>query len=239
MIPSGFSTGRSCRPISTTGIKPAIFRAFGLPQSVVVASRDIAACCAVMSRKQREIPMRRFRIVSIVGSVALLVLLTIAAQASAAVLCQHPSGSIHVRDACQSNETLLDPAALGLVGPQGPAGPAGPAGPTGPAGPAGPAGSLTGYEIVTFDTTLQNVDEQIGVATCPAGKRVLGGGSFVFNDTTPISGDHSLVVTGESHPFPGFPSAGVDSWRVRAVRLPPAISSWHMRIFAVCAPVAP
>jgi len=29
----------------------------------------------------------------------------------------------------------------------------------------------------------------------------------------------SLIVTGESHPFPGFPSAGVDSWRVRAVRL--------------------
>lgn len=183
--------------------------------------------------------MGRCRIVSIVGSLASLVLLTIgAARASADVLCQHPSGTIRVREVCQNNETLLDPAALGLVGPQGPAGAAGPAGPTGPAGPAGPAGGVAGYEIVTSDTAMQNVDEQIGVATCPAGKRILGGGSFVFNDTTPISGDHSLVVTGESHPFPGFPSASLDSWRVRAVRLPPAISSWHMRIFAVCAPAA-
>jgi hypothetical protein len=91
---------------------------------------------------------------------------------------------------------------------------------------------------VTFDTAMQNVDEQIAVVTCPAGKRVLGGGSFAFNDTTPISGDHRLIVTADSHPFPGFPSAELDSWRVRAVRLAPATSSWHMRIFAVCAPAA-
>jgi hypothetical protein len=89
------------------------------------------------------------------------------------------------------------------------------------------------------DTTLQDVDEQIGVATCPADKHILGGGAFIFNDTTPISGDHHFVVIGDSHPFPGFPSPSLDSWRVRAVRLPPATSSWHMRVHAVCAPATP
>jgi hypothetical protein len=206
----------------------------------------------------------KLRISQVLGLILPVFLTTVvASQATAAVLCVHPSGSLIVRNACQGNETMLNPASVGLVGPQGPVGPAGPFGPVGPAGPTGPtgpvgpqgptgatgpegptgpqgpAGGLTGYEIVTSDTAMQNVDEQIGVATCPAGKRVLGGGAFIFNDATPISGDQRLVVTGDSHPFPGFPTATLDSWRVRAVRLPPATSSWHMRVHAVCALVTP
>lgn len=71
----------------------------------------------------------------------------IAVSVDAAVLCANPSGSVFVRAQCNSNEQQLNPAALGLVGPQGPAGPtgatgpAGPQGATGPAGPAGPQGA--------------------------------------------------------------------------------------------------
>jgi hypothetical protein len=90
---------------------------------------------------------------------------------------------------------------------------------------------------VSRDTLQENVDEQIGIATCPSGKRVLAGGSFVLNDTTPISGDHRLIAIADSDPFPGFPSPDLDSWRVRAVRYQASTSSWHLRIFAVCAPV--
>jgi hypothetical protein len=188
-------------------------------------------------QERKQADMRTFRIVSIAGALTGFVILVGAADARASVLCLHPNGSLAVRDVCAKNETTLDPVALGLTGPPGPQGPAGPTGPTGQEGPAGPAGGVTGYEIVTKDTPPQNVDEQIGFVACPAGKRVLGGGSFVFNDVTPISGDQKLIALADSHPFPGFPSADLDSWRVRAVRYQASISSWHLRIFAVCAPV--
>ncbi len=197
--------------------------------------------------------------------VAVLLVMTIAAgYVEAAVLCANPSGSVFLRATCNGSEIKLDPVALGLVGPPGPAGPPGPPGPAraqgpagpvgpqgpvgatgaqgpaGPTGPQGPAGSLTGYQIVSFDTTKQDTDEQIAVATCPAGKHVLGGGSFIFNDTA-VSGDYSSMVIADSDPFPDFPTMGVDSWRVRAIRMPPGgfHSPWHMRVFAVCAPAAP
>jgi len=67
-------------------------------------------------------------------------LVVVAPYADAAVLCGNASGSVFVRDVCKSNETTLNPSALGLVGPPGPIGPAGPSGPAGPGGPAGPAG---------------------------------------------------------------------------------------------------
>lgn len=86
-------------------------------------------------------------------------------------------------------------AKRGPTGPTGPAGPAGsgagsgPAGPTGPAGPAGPIGltgepgtpgaigpaGISGWEIVT--TVPNPMSEATSAwATCPNGKRVLGGG---------------------------------------------------------------
>jgi hypothetical protein len=202
------------------------------------------------------------RMLQIGEIVAFLLVLTISAgYAEAAVLCANPSGSVFIRTACNSNETRLDPVALGLVGPQGPTGPAGPTGvpgpagptgpqgltgatgaqgPAGPNGPPGPAGSLAGYQIVSFDTEKLDTDEQIAVATCPAGTHILGGGSFIFNDTA-VSGDYESVVLADSDPFANFPSPGVDSWRVRAVRLPPGgfHSPWHMRIFAVCVAATP
>ena len=54
--------------------------------------------------------------------------LIVAAPLHAAVLCAKKKGSLAMRDACKPKETQVDPAALGLVGPQGPQGPQGPAG---------------------------------------------------------------------------------------------------------------
>ena len=72
----------------------------------------------------------------------------------------------------------------GPTGPQGPAGPAGPTGPTGPQGPTGPAGppGVSGYEIVeaTFDVPAGGFVRNS--VSCPAGKKVLGGGAQVVGE---------------------------------------------------------
>ena len=65
----------------------------------------------------------------------------------------------------------------GAPGPEGPEGPRGPAGPAGPQGPQGAAG-LSGVEIVTASNNSQVVRlEATATATCPAGKKVIGGGA--------------------------------------------------------------
>ncbi|MGD9996383.1 MAG: hypothetical protein AB7L17_00600 [Ilumatobacteraceae bacterium] len=71
-------------------------------------------------------------------------------------------------------------------GAPGPAGPQGAQGAQGPAGPQGEPG-LTGYEIVS--THLASSES--GEATCPDGKRVLGG-SFVWDYPDP----HGAVPSG-------------------------------------------
>jgi Collagen triple helix repeat (20 copies) len=81
----------------------------------------------------------------------------------------------------------------GPAGPQGPPGPQGPAGPTGPAGPQGPAG-VSGYEVVNGPLVSGAVSTYDAEATCPAGKRVLGGGGdqhqfgWFLDDSAPLSG---------------------------------------------------
>src|SRR5690242_11485519 len=54
--------------------------------------------------------------------VALIVVSMLGHTASAKVLCARPSGTLKIRDACRSRETLVDPVALGLQGPPGPPG---------------------------------------------------------------------------------------------------------------------
>jgi len=61
-------------------------------------------------------------------TLAVAVSLVVGAPLHAAVLCAKKKGGLSVRDVCRKKETQVDPAALGLVGPQGPPGPQGPAG---------------------------------------------------------------------------------------------------------------
>jgi hypothetical protein len=88
--------------------------------------------------------------------IVLVLLGGVYSSADAAVLCQNPSGVVSVRTQCRSDETRLDPVALGLVGPQGPQGIPGPQGPAGPPGSAGatgaqgPAGTARGYALVSI-----------------------------------------------------------------------------------------
>jgi hypothetical protein len=89
---------------------------------------------------------------------------------------------------CKKTEIALDWGIVGPAGPQGPTGPQGDPGPTGDPGPAGlqgPAGEdgapgISGYEIVRGPVVSGEGGRITAVATCPAGKKVLGGGGTAF-----------------------------------------------------------
>jgi hypothetical protein len=111
------------------------------------------------------------------------------------------------------------------AGPQGPAGPAGPAGPVGPAGPQGPSG-VSGLEIV-YENTLNDSDTQKSVlATCPAGKKVVGGGGFAWAPGVGVFPDQVAIVA-------SFPTG--NHWRVVAHEVDAYASAWYLRAYAICA----
>jgi hypothetical protein len=85
----------------------------------------------------------------------------------------------------------------GAPGPQGPAGPAGPAGNDGARGPAG----IVGFQTVSSDNIdLAGVDQKQGVATCPPGTFVVGGGVKLSSAASPY------VWVNDSY------QDGVDTW---------------------------
>jgi Collagen triple helix repeat (20 copies) len=77
-----------------------------------------------------------------------------------------------------------EPGPVGAAGPEGARGadgPQGAQGDPGPAGPQGPAGvsGVSGLERVVAGSANNSDSPKSAVATCPAGKKVLGTGSFV------------------------------------------------------------
>ena len=69
--------------------------------------------------------------------------------------------------------------------------PAGPKGDPGPQGPKGDPGGFSGYEIVTNVDTLPSGGGLHVVATCPAGKKVLGGG---YSSGANLATERSLPI---------------------------------------------
>lgn len=159
---------------------------------------------------------------SVLTLAALLIVTAMPAMVEAAVLCANPSGSIFVRTACKSGETALDPATLGLVGPPGPAGPRGEAGPAGPMGPIGATGSsgVSGWEQKTGHFECSNQSYCAGYLSCPAGKRLLGGGAYYvygpgpdpvqvsINTSTPID-NATWFANAVTDPMTALPSIDV------------------------------
>jgi hypothetical protein len=102
--------------------------------------------------------MKRLISLGVLGLVVLLGGLFSAA--AAAVLCANPSGSVSLRTQCNSNETQLDPVALGLVGPRG------------PQGPSGPSGTSHAYHAKNSHAIPSN-EELVGLSGLPAGHYVV------------------------------------------------------------------
>jgi hypothetical protein len=116
-----------------------------------------------------------------------------------------------------------DPGAPGQQGPQGAQGPQGPAGPQGAPGPQGPAGTLSGYQVVRFDFDVPNLGWADGKATCPTGKRPVGGGFFTDSENL--------------HVVHNYPSSDGVSWYI-LVHNSDLFSTWQAETFAICVDVS-
>jgi hypothetical protein len=112
----------------------------------------------------------------------------------------------------------------GQDGAQGSTGPQGPKGDKGDTGSAGPSG-VSGYQIVESSTNFLDPFEGFTeTATCPAGKRVLGGG--YAGQTMGV--DKDMPFTG----YNGNP--GNNGWIVAGAASP---VGGYIHVFAVCASV--
>jgi hypothetical protein len=102
------------------------------------------------------------------------------------------------------------------------------AGPTGPAGVAGPPG-ISGLVLVSADTAADSSSPKSAQAACPAGKKVLGGGTELTANVAGMS-----VAVQDSHPQT---SAG--GWYASATETVANFNlSWALRVWAVCAGVS-
>ena len=98
--------------------------------------------------------------------------------------------------------------------------------PPGPTGPQGQPG-VSGREQVAAETPLTSASPKNLTATCPAGKKVLGGG-------VEISGTGRNRVTAvENKP------SGDNAWEGEAFEAVSTQASWKLVVHAICANVAP
>lgn len=113
---------------------------------------------------------------------------------------------------------------VGPAGPTGLAGPAGPAGPSGATGAAGPTGAsgVSGYELVQTGSGVDSTSPKYVSASCPAGKKPVGGGAVMNN-----SGED--IVTVFSYPYP--PDNG---WRSGFKEDTATAGVWFATTYAIC-----
>jgi hypothetical protein len=148
-------------------------------------------------------------------------LLTASADA-AVVICSTKKGKLSLRtDACKAKETLVPAADLGVTGP---------AGPQGDPGATGPSG-VSGLEVVSeLETIIQTgaVTTTV-VASCPAGKRVVGGGG----EFVPVVGTVLSWEVRESKPVTSEPQG----WQYTV--LANVNDDYGVRAWAICAAATP
>lgn len=100
-----------------------------------------------------------------------------------------------------------------------------PAGPPGPAGPQGPPG-VSGLQRVDASTSSSSANSQSVVATCPSGKRIVGGGARVTGNGA------SKVSINEN-----FPDSNGAKWNAKAVEVVATGATWQLQAYGLCARV--
>jgi hypothetical protein len=110
-------------------------------------------------------------------------------------------------------------------------------GPPGPAGPAGPSGPLAGWEVVRVLADWPPHFQQAVTASCPTGKRPLGGGYFPVN----VQGSLNVLGTYPSGPngdSGGIPPTAADftGWSLYALNTDGTDHATAI-VYAVCATV--
>lgn len=94
---------------------------------------------------------------------------------------------------------------------------------------------MSGYEVVQAVGNPSTADYQAQVATCPTGKKILGGGGYPAFDTG-VNGLVNLVAIHASAPNSLF--GDNDAWDVQAFETSPDnVTRWHLVVWAVCASV--
>ena len=119
------------------------------------------------------------------------------------------------------------PVAIGPQGSAGPAGASGTGGDKGPTGSAGPAGqnSVSGYTTVTSIVSPPAYQQSsTGMATCPSGTYVVGGGSY---------GTAAFYRTVASSP-----ASGLTGWTVTYYRFANDAFPGNTNVWALCASVS-
>ena len=108
----------------------------------------------------------------------------------------------------------------------GPPGPAGPPGPRGVPGPKGAPG-VSGLERVDASSSSSSSNTKSVVATCPSGKRVVGGGAQATG-----SGANKVSVN------QNFPDSAGNKWNANGVEVVATAASWALSAYALCANVS-
>ena len=122
----------------------------------------------------------------------------------------------------------------GSMGPMGPTGPdgqpggTGPAGPPGGTGPAGPPG-MSGYQVVRSELrpgSGSGANLAYAVATCPSGKKPVGGGFKAYGSDTVV--DATLNA----------PTDDGTGWEVQTYQVGQPSAVYSLQAFAICVAVA-
>jgi hypothetical protein len=97
---------------------------------------------------------------------------------------------------------------------------------------AAPAGAVAGIQKVTGPLSATDSQPSKSVrATCPVGKRVLGGGGWAFSG--PVADADKIGLT-ELQPV--HPAVGQDYYQVTGQEITPNITTnWSLQAFAICA----
>jgi hypothetical protein len=132
-------------------------------------------------------------------------------------LDQVKAGLLPIGGACGSGEVAVT---WNKTGPRGPQGPTGATGATGATGVPG----VSGWEMVTSTSAYTSISPRQQVASCPAGKKVVGGGGAA----------NPVAVLYASHPL-----SGGDAWSVLAIESPATSANWYLDAFAICVTALP
>lgn len=101
--------------------------------------------------------------------------------------------------------------------------------PAGPAGPQGPAGApgISGLQRFDVLSTSNSSSPKTAIATCPSGKRPVGGGARVIGNGANVV---SIVEN--------FPDSDNVHWNAKASEVVATAQTWQLQAYALCATVA-
>jgi hypothetical protein len=162
----------------------------------------------------------------VVASIALLLALGGTAYAAVA-LPKNSVGPAQIRNGSVTSLKVRDGSLRALdLAPAARRALTGQVGPQGPKGDPGPAG-LSGVEIVQASSPFDSNPERSLVVSCPAGKRLIGGGGGAWGRAM-IFTPREVVLTA-SHPL------DENTWLVAAHELTATDTEWFLRANAICA----